>query len=163
MEERLDKYQMDLLEKNIRQLDTTVNALGHLSNLYIYFRNQGQQLNTIGYLLDLINAYLLEYYGGDKKVVAKLRNISEEYLQEIMEGKKGIKEELKDMGINFEADLSEYKNLKTEKVDINKMKLDDIDFNKIPKYVVDKWMKKHMDEIIDRYLEKKKEKEGDKK
>lgn len=162
MDKKLDKYQMHLLEMNVRQLEATAQSLGHLNNLFIYFRNQGIQLDTTGYILDLIGAYLIGYYGGDIKAAEKLKSVSTETLQKAMESKKGLKEELKEMGIDFNTDLSKYKNPKAEKIDINKMKLDDIDFNKIPQYVVDKWMKEHMDEVIDRYLEKKKEKKDDK-
>jgi len=141
-----------------RQMEATVSLVQYFYQLLISYRKSGISVYSISYLLDLMCQYLMSFYGGNKEIIAEIKKTAEEELK--LYCKPGaplqppsdldlVKKELKELGINFNVVYDPKTHTTYPNVDLNQIH--------IPENVIDDWMKKHMDKVLDSYLEKKRQ------
>lgn len=142
-----------------RQLEASVHLLEYLYGILYTYKQKGVTLYSMAYLIDLICAHLMHFYGGD---ISKIKEIKEEAKKELdtykeQEQRDGsteiekVTKELKDLGINFKVLYDPKMKKAYPNIDISKF---------VTKEMIDDWMLKNMDKVLDNYLEKKKQKES---
>ena len=140
-----------------RQMEATISLVQYFYQLLISYRKSGISVYSVSYLLDLMCQYLMQFYGGNKDIIADIKKVAEDELK--LYCKPGtqnqssteldqVKKELKEIGINFNVVYDPKTHKTYPNVDLDKIH--------IPENVIDDWMKKHMDKVLDAYLEKKK-------
>jgi hypothetical protein len=150
------------LEYYTRQLESTISAIQFLYSVLLQCRDKGIKAYGVAYLIDLQCTYLMHYYGGDNAIIKEIQAIANKEVEENYNPKPTdsqktigeldkVQEELKSLGINYNV-LYDPKTKKTfPNVDLNKLG--------IPEEVIEDWIMKNMDKVLDRYLEKRKKKE----
>jgi len=146
-----------------RQMEATISLVQYFYQLLISYRKAGISVYSISYLLDLMCQYLMNFYGGNKDIISDIKKVAEDELKQYC--KPGaplqppteldqVKKELKDMGINFNVVYDPKTHTTYPNVDLDQIH--------IPDKVIDEWIQKHADKVLDAYLEKKKKLEEDK-
>ncbi len=156
------EYDLASMDYLTRQMEATVHLTEFLYGLLIQYRQQGIDVYSISYLLNLTCSYLMKVYGGDKTVIeqiqAEAKKECDKYCQENKNQVTGkevdeVTRQLQGMGINFKVTYDP----KTKKTSPNVNPIN------LPPEMLDKWMRDHMDEVLDAYIKRqKKNKDGDK-
>jgi len=152
-----DPQNLQLMNIVTRQMEATISLVQYFYQLLIAYRKSGISVYSVSYLLDLMCQYLMNFYGGDKEIVADIKKVAEDELKQYC--KPGstvvstteldqVKKELKELGINFNVVYDPKTHKTYPNVDLDKIH--------IPENIIDEWMKKHMDKVLDSYIEKKK-------
>ncbi len=152
----------DAYEMALREYEATVQLIMFLYSLLLNLKDSNYNLYSVSYLLDLACTRAMAMLGGDGKEIEEIRKVAKEELDNVLKNNKQeptresksevdrVKEELKKMGINCEV-------LYDPKTKITYPYVTDIS-KFISQKQIDEWMRSHMDEILDKYIERKKPK-----